>query len=348
MSRSKPTEPARQRFVGVPTSRYISDHLARLADVAWKRNRATAAAASNTEILVPEELALVRRPDRLPRRTESAAFDHDGEESHSFTDVEPVGWSTSRLSGVKESLLSRRTAAPLLAALPVTVSALVSKSWSITWDVVLAQAIDELLSDVEDHLILDEENTGWQDDLGKRDVKGIVYHRLEGTLEDTDAVFRSGTVSALFDYGVDDVSGKAWRWNDALGFPHPNVRADRSPFANGPVIDPSSDTAAFIADNGIDAINRDQVSISIAGFFEDAISDECLETVAALTAYFANHAAIPWDVFPALQGRKSYGFVRWHNEIASNKPCPGPVVMNATPDIIARSRDLLRQIQDGA
>jgi len=244
-------------------------------------------------------------------------------------------------------------AAPLLAALPVAVSSLVSGRWSITGDIALAQAVYEPRPDF-DRLIPDVDNTGWED-VGPRQVKGVVYHRMEGTAEGTDLFFRSGIVQALVDYGIDDVTGELWRWNDALGVAHPDVAhpeldvsANRAPFANGPVLDPSADTAAFIADNGIEAINRDQVSISIAGLLDDPISDDCFETIAALTAYFANYAAIPWDIFPSLPDKKSYGFVRWHNEIASNKACPGSTVMNATPDIIARSRDLLRQIQEGS
>ena len=273
---------------------------------------------------------------------------HRGE-SRKSTSVSP---STSHPRGGNGSLLSRRMAAPLLAALPVAVSSLGSTRWSFTGDIALAQAVDEPRPDF-DRLIPDEVNTAWED-LGPRQVKGVVYHRLEGTAEGIDEFFRSG-FQALTDYGIDDVTGELWRWNDALGVAHPDVAhpeldvsANRAPFANGPVLDPSADTAAFIADNDMNAINRDLVSISIAGFFDDPISDDCFETIAALTAYFANYAAIPWDIFPSLPDKKSYGFVRWHNEIASNKACPGSTVMNATPDIIARSRDLLRQIQEGS
>jgi N-acetylmuramoyl-L-alanine amidase len=266
---------------------------------------------------------------------------------HKSTTELPFIRSTSRPRGGNGSLLSRRMAARLLAAFPVAVSSLVSTRWSITGNFALAQSADEPQPDF-DRLIPDDVNTGWAE-LGQRHVKGVVYHRMEGTAEGTDEFFRTG-VSALVDYGIDNVTGELWRWNDALGVAHPElgVSANRAPFANGPVLGPSADTAAFIADNDNDAINRDQVSISIAGLFDDPISDDCFETIAALTAYFANYAAIPWDVFPSLPDKKSYGFVRWHNEIASTKACPGSTVMNATPDIIARSRDLLRQIQEGS
>jgi hypothetical protein len=201
----------------------------------------------------------------------------------------------------------------------------------------------------DNHLIPDKETAAWAD-LGPRQVRGIVYHRLEGTLAGSDAFFRSGA-PGLYDFGVGDSDGVLWQWNDPLSEAHPEqgVSANRSPFANGPVLDPSPDTLAFLAanDNDLNAINRDLVSITIAGFFDDPISSSCLETVATLSAYFASRARIPWDTYPAFPDQTPYSFVRWHNEIAADKLCPGRVFMNATPDIITLTQDILRQFQLG-
>lgn len=41
-----------------------------------------------------------------------------------------------------------------------------------------------------------------QNNLGKRTVKGVVWHRILGSLKGTDGYFRRGDVNALTDYGV--------------------------------------------------------------------------------------------------------------------------------------------------
>jgi hypothetical protein len=146
---------------------------------------------------------------------------------------------------------------------------------------------------------------------------------------------------------VDD-TGVIWLWNDPLGTAYPDlgVSANRAPWANGPVSDPSSDAAVFIEVNGLDAVNRDQVSIGIAGQADDPLTDECLDAVAQLSAYFADRVGIPWDVYPTIP-QQPYDFVRWHNEFASQKLCPGAAVIDATPDIIVRTQDILRKSQVG-
>ena len=141
-----------------------------------------------------------------------------------------------------------------------------------------------------DFLIPDSANSAWND-LGSRSVKGVVYHRLEGDLDQIDAFLRSpeGGQRGLFDIGVDNVSGEIRVWNDPFGDAHPEVgvSGDRAPWANGPVEDPSLEASAFIDDHTSDAVNRDLVSIGIAGQFSDGISDACLDAVARLSAYFA-------------------------------------------------------------
>jgi hypothetical protein len=67
------------------------------------------------------------------------------------------------------------------------------------------------------------ENFG-QNDLGQRTVKGVVWHRMIGTLEGTFMHFSSPNVAALTDYGVgveaQDGAAKDGiidRYNDPLG-----------------------------------------------------------------------------------------------------------------------------------
>jgi hypothetical protein len=206
-----------------------------------------------------------------------------------------------------------------------------------------------------DRLIPDADNTAW-DDLGQRRVLGVVWHRMEGGLTQTDNYFRDlgpngGGAKGLTDYGVDNTSGLIYRWNDPLGLAHPGVSANRAGWASGRVVNPYGDGLAFIDDHGgdLNVVNRDQASIEVAGDYPDPISEGCKRAVVALTAYYADQAKVPWDRFPLVNG-KAYSFVRWHQEfcIGTGKTCPGPVVMDATDDLIARVAALLKTYQTGA
>jgi hypothetical protein len=252
--------------------------------------------------------------------------------------------------------LSRRAAAPVLAAFGSAVVAIPLRGWSLRPATVRAQAAICESSDaipvdgagspctIVDRLIPDSLTSAW-DDLGPRTVKGLVYHRMYDSLAGSDEYLRTGA-PGLEDFGVDNQSGKIWQWNDPFGHPHPDkgVSANRAPWANGVVNNPSGNALAFLDDNGGDpnVVNRDQVSISIAGFPEDPISDACLDAVAALSAYFAASVARQWDAYPTIPG-KTYGFVRLHNEFDADKPCPGPVVIQSMPDIIARTEEILQR-----
>jgi hypothetical protein len=200
-----------------------------------------------------------------------------------------------------------------------------------------------------DKLIPDASNQAW-DDLGPRRLEGLVYHRLYGSLEISDNYLRScGTdlsCNALVDFAVDNKSGEVWRWNDPQGAAHPElgVSANRAPWASGPVDKPDSDAQAFVGQNGVDAVNRDQVSISIAGMPDEPIEDAGLDAVAELSAYFANLAGIEVDSYPDMPNR-NYSFVRVHNQFASTKECPGQVVIDALPEITKRTQDVLRRLQ---
>ena len=203
--------------------------------------------------------------------------------------------------------------------------------------------------DYFDRLIADEATYAWEN-LGPRSVKGVVYHR-EGLIWETDEWMRDpagGGKMGLLDYGVDDLSGEILRWNDPLGNAYPDlgVSSNRSPWANGPVIDPYANGLAFVEDEGVDAVNRDQVSIMIAGQGEDTISDACKDSVAALCAYFADQFEIPWHDYPTVPG-KDYGFVRLHHEFmrGTGKTCPGRVLTDVVDEIVSRTRDILRRSQ---
>lgn len=198
----------------------------------------------------------------------------------------------------------------------------------------------------EDRSISKPEGQG-QQDLGPRQVKGVVLHRMYGTLRGTDQFLRDPETAALVDYGVgtvgtDDAAddGMIFRWNDPEG--------QQSGWANGPYTEAeaSEDARAFVSQFGVGAINRDLVSIEISGLVEDPISEKAIEAVAGLCAYWADRVGIPWDTYP-LNPTTGLPFVYWHNEFAGIKikVCPGQVVMEATPQIEARTKEILQRYQ---
>src|SRR5690349_21671191 len=156
-----------------------------------------------------------------------------------------------------------------------------------------------------------------QNNLGKRSVKGVVWHRMIGSLWGTDSYFRLSSTGALTDYGIGvlaqdgaDNDGLIIRWNDPLGY--------QSGWASGPVNQPYGDGLAFINKYaksdpiGVNVVNRDQVSIEISGLTYDVpLSDKSRNAIAALTAYWADQYQIPWDKWP-IAPQDGFSFVRWH------------------------------------
>lgn len=199
-----------------------------------------------------------------------------------------------------------------------------------------------------DHPITKRPGHG-MDDLGQRTVKGVVWHRMIGTLRGTDTYFSFPTTDALTDYGVGTAGtdgarddGVIIRWNDPLG--------RQSGWASGPLNAPYGDGLAFYNKYGINAINRDETSIEISGLhYDDPISQSCKQSVAAITAYWADQYSIPWDKFP-ISPQDGFSFVRWHQEftIGTGKVCPGKVVMDATDEIIEMTRAILKEHQENA
>lgn len=189
---------------------------------------------------------------------------------------------------------------------------------------------------------------GGQNNLGRRTVKGVVWHRILGSLWGTDGYFRMASVNALTDYGVGVLAtdgavndGLILRWNDPEG--------TASGWASGPVNGAYGDGAAFVAKYGVNAVNQHQASIEISGDQLTPLSEKARQSIAALTAYWADQYGIPWDVFP-IAPQDGFSFVRWHQEftIGSGKQCPFKVVMDETPALIERTRAILKQYQVSA
>jgi hypothetical protein len=182
-------------------------------------------------------------------------------------------------------------------------------------------------------------NNAW-DDLGKRHNYGVVYHRMLGTLYGTETYFDGGA-KGLTHYGTghpDDHDGELRMWCDPL--------TNRAPWASGPVKAPWGDGPAFVAKYGANAVNNDLIAIEISGQYADAISDVTKDTIAALSAYWADQAQVPHDQYPH-NPETGLSFTYWHQEFTgpAEKVCPGQVVMDATDDVIARTVAILKAAQ---
>ncbi len=213
------------------------------------------------------------------------------------------------------------------------------------------------LPPMTDRIIPDAQNSAW-DDLGQRRIMGVVLHRQIGTNWGTDGWFRTmwqangepgGGQLGLTDLGIDNKTGEILVWNDALGRAGPGVSPNRAGYASGRVSKPYGDGAAFVAKYSVNAVNRDQRSIEIAGNYDSPVSEAALDRIALVIAHDAHEYRIPWDQFPTAP-QDGFSFVRWHQEycIGTGKVCPGTVVMDLTKGLLARAKEIMRRHQTGA
>ncbi len=179
-------------------------------------------------------------------------------------------------------------------------------------------------------------NTAW-DDLGPRKAMFVVLHRMQGTLWGTDSYFRNeARNSARTDYGMDHLNGETLRWTNPLG--------TMSPWASGPWTAPPGDGLALVAKYGVSTINRDGISIEIAGSYGDPVSATAKDQLARLIAYWADQSLIPWDRWP-ISPRTGLTFLYWHSEFNGGKDCPGPTVKGYTTQLLEDVRNLLKASQ---
>lgn len=172
-------------------------------------------------------------------------------------------------------------------------------------------------------------NTAW-DDLGERRLKGVCLHRMLGTLDGTDAWFRGAArATSRTDFGIGD--GTIYQWTPLEG--------RMAPWASGPANDLEGNGAAFVSRYGIAAVNRDLVSIEIAGQYESGVPPAdwaCLvDLVAWLAATRLGLDAATWprnrDGLPAIYGHWEFG----------PKPCPGSVVRGRVGELAVAVRQRL-------
>jgi len=199
----------------------------------------------------------------------------------------------------------------------------------------------------EDRYIPDYQTSAWND-LGQRNPVGTCRHSMIGSLAGTDKWFRNGVPSAahratgLTDYGIGgstdgSLDGVIWRWNDPRG--------RRAGWASGGSDGLEGDGIAFVRTLGVNAINRDLVSIerSDGGKIETPPSAKQLDSLIALEAYWFDQAGVPWDTFPK---NPNVGIVTdmEHWEFAT-KACPFDPMRRMTTEIQQEIRDVLKSHQ---
>ncbi|HET8524366.1 MAG TPA: hypothetical protein VFL82_14110 [Thermomicrobiales bacterium] len=200
-----------------------------------------------------------------------------------------------------------------------------------------------------DRLIPDAQTGAW-DNLGPRKPVGVCQHSMVGSLWGTDGWFRRGIAvsNGLTDYGIGGTTdGPQWdgvilRWNDPLGGAQPGISPHRAGWANGGSDGLEGDGPLFVRTLGINAINRDLVSIerSDGGDISTPVSPKQFESICALTAYWFDWARVPWDRFPL---NPAHNLVTHflHFEFAT-KACPFPPVTTRIDEIQERVRAILK------
>lgn len=199
-----------------------------------------------------------------------------------------------------------------------------------------------------DRLIPDAETGAWND-LGHREPYGVCQHSMIGTLLGTDSWFRRGSASnGLTDYGIGGDSdgpsydGVIYRWNDPLGKSHSGISRDRAGWANGGSDGLEGDGPLFVRTFGIDAINRNLVSIerSDGGDTNHPVSPKQFTGIVSLTAHWFDYAKVPYTKYPL---NPRFGVVTHllHLEFAT-KDCPFPPVYNRIDEIQDAVRGLLK------
>lgn len=190
------------------------------------------------------------------------------------------------------------------------------------------------------------EGVGW-DNLGQRKPKFIALHRMLGSLNSTEDFFAPPNSPHLTDFaiGVAAQDGKARageidQYNDPLGY--------KSGWASGRVSKPYGDGLAIVNKYGINAVNRDGISIEISGYQKTPIDDEAWAALVHFCAYWVDFMEIPFDSLPLNPHTGINAFI-WHQEftIGTGKECPFEEVMRRTHELYQDTATFLKPYQTG-
>jgi hypothetical protein len=186
-------------------------------------------------------------------------------------------------------------------------------------------------------------NNRYWNDLGQRRAIGVCQHSMVGTLSGSYGYINGGGGQALWDYSVGGSTDGA---NDGVIWRHNDPKGRRAGWANGGSDGLEGDGPLFVRTLGVDAINRDLVSIERSdggNYNSQPMSPKQFESMAQLTAYWFDQARVPWDKYPL---NPNVGCVTHmiHKEFAT-KDCPFPPVYNEIDRLQNRVRAILKSAQ---
>jgi hypothetical protein len=193
---------------------------------------------------------------------------------------------------------------------------------------------------------------------GPRRFRGIVLHRMAGTLLGTRSHFRAKSghgLDALTDWGIGgaldgDLDGVIDRYNDPDG--------PRSPWASGPAVDANGnllvngdavdwyDRYARTDPMRANIFNRDTEAIELSGNYDTPVTARQYDALVRLIAWrLDSKMRLPWYVWP--KNHDGVQAILWHGEVMGwQKPCPGRVVVDLTGSLIEDVRAYLRKFQE--
>lgn len=189
-------------------------------------------------------------------------------------------------------------------------------------------------------------NNPYWNDLGQRKPVGVCQHSMVGSLRGSYNYINGGGGQALWDYSI---GGATDGENDGVIWRHNDPRGRRSGWANGGSDGLEGDGPLFVRTLGINAINRDLVSIERSDggkYATQPMSPAQFEAMALLTAYWFDQAKVPWDKYPL---NPNVGCVTHmiHKEFAT-KDCPFPPVYSEIDRLQNRVRAILKSAQTEA
>ncbi len=196
---------------------------------------------------------------------------------------------------------------------------------------------------VDKYLKNKREGFGW-DNLGKRNPKFVTLHRMWGTMAGTLSHFSNPNVSSITDFAIaaevpsgKKMAGVIYRYNDPLGY--------RSGWASGPVSKPFGDGKAIVDKYGINAVNRDGISIETDGY-DTPFDDVAWKELVHFVAYWSDFMRIPYTSYPINPATGISGLI-WHTEFTAGtgKQCPFSWMRANTPRLIADVKAMLQKYQ---
>lgn len=200
--------------------------------------------------------------------------------------------------------------------------------------------------DIQDEMADKREGFGWNN-LGQRRMLHIALHRMYGTLAGTRSHFGNPSVASLTDYGI-GVEATDGKKSAGVIHLYNNPRGYRSGWASGPVSAPYGDGAKFVQKFGINAVNRDCVSVEVSGYDTTPLDDFAWKELVHLVAYLADQIKVPYSSLP-LNPHTGINLIIWHEEFTygTGKKCPFTYVKENTNRLYKDVAAFLQPYQEG-